>query len=349
MLVQHLQQQIQTLQARPVPVINIPENTIFRMPAAPGSDSRIDVAKPPVFSGKMEEVDAFIAGCQLYIQLKMRGKDDMDKIYWVLSYMQAGYAQDWRENMLAKYEDFMDENKPETVDGLFQLIRKDFGDLDEVATKIGKLRTMNQNKLTCDEHVQHFKKTARGTGYEGRALIEEFKRSLNAPLRKRILEGDTTPTTILGWFERATRLDRQWRQAKVEERYYAGRNSNVPTVRNKESEPKRYTAPPQGMVQPSRPPFWSAPARPNPPANATAGPNGTTGPLPPGVPMDIDRTTRKPFTCYKCGKPGHMARNCNSRLDMRQVRGMNVDQLTEYIRSMNVESSKDGGNQEDLA
>ena len=79
-----------------------------------------------------------------------------------------------------------------------------------------------------------------GTGYARCALIEEFKRSLNGDLRKRILEGDTIPTTINGWFERATRLDRQWRQAKVEEAYYTDRNSNVRA--NKEREPGWYAA-----------------------------------------------------------------------------------------------------------
>src|SRR6266571_3442083 len=209
-LVHYLQQQVAMLQqqqqqqTQPVPVINILESTIFRMPTQPASDPKIEVARPPIFLGKMAEVDGFIAACRLYLQLKMKRQDEQDKIYWVLSYMQTGYAQDWRENMIAKYEDFMDDSKPETVEELFQLIKHDFGDLDEVATKIGKLRMMTQGELTCEEHVQHFKKTACGTGYEGRTLIEEFKRSLSSTLRRRILEGDIILTTINGWFEHAT-------------------------------------------------------------------------------------------------------------------------------------------------
>src|SRR6266704_4894566 len=202
-LVHYLQQQVATLQqqqqqpTQPAPVINIPENTIFRMPAQPASDPKIEVAKPPIFSGKMAEVDGFIAACRLYLQLKMKRQDEQDKIYWVLSYMQTGYVQDWCENMIAKYEDFMDDAKPETVEELFQLIKHDFGDLDEVATKIGKLRTMTQGELTCEEHVQHFRKTARGTRYARHALIEEFKQSLNGDLQKKILEGVTRLITCL--------------------------------------------------------------------------------------------------------------------------------------------------------
>ena len=86
------------------------------------------------------------------------------------------------------------------------------------------------------------------------------------------------------------------------------------------------------------------------PARVFARQNSTAlRPLPQGVPMDVDRAQQTPFKCYKCGKPGHMARNCNSRMDMRQRCNMHIEELTEYVRSMNEESSKDAGNQDLLA
>ncbi len=49
-----------------------------------------------------------------------------------------------------------------------------------------------------------------------------------------------------------------------------------------------------------------------------------------------------------------MAQNCNSRVDLRQVHAMNVDELTHFIRNINKQldkekESKDNGNQEPLA
>ena len=71
--------------------------------------------------------------------------------------------------------------------------------------------------------MQKFKKVARGSGYEGRPLIEEFKRGLNGGIRRKLAEAEELPTTIGEWQERAVRLDRNQRQSRMEERIL-GRN-----------------------------------------------------------------------------------------------------------------------------
>jgi len=49
------------------------------------------------------------------------------------------------------------------------------------------------------------------SGYEGRALVEEFKRGLNGTIRRRLVEAESPPSTILEWQERAVKLDRNMR------------------------------------------------------------------------------------------------------------------------------------------
>ena len=67
------------------------------------------------------------------------------------------------------------ESEVELVEQLFTKIRNDFGETSEEEKKIEQLRTIEQGGKTCDKYVQEFKKVARGNGYEGRPLIEEFK------------------------------------------------------------------------------------------------------------------------------------------------------------------------------
>jgi len=72
--------------------------------------------------------------------------------------------------------------------------------------------------------VQEFKKVARGSSYERKPLIEEFKRGLNSSIRRKLAEAKELPTTIGEWQERAVRLDRNQRQSRIEERML-GRNA----------------------------------------------------------------------------------------------------------------------------
>ena len=46
----------------------------------------------------------FITACKLYICIKMRGVAVEKQIQWVLSYVQGGLADIWKENMLEDLE-----------------------------------------------------------------------------------------------------------------------------------------------------------------------------------------------------------------------------------------------------
>ena len=100
------------------------------------------------------------------------------------------------------------ESEVESAEQLFAKIRNDFGETSEEERKIEQLRTIKQGGRTCNEYVQEFKKVARGSGYEGRPLIEEFKRGLNRAIRRKLAEAEEPPITIGEWQERAVRLDR---------------------------------------------------------------------------------------------------------------------------------------------
>jgi len=92
-----------------------------------------------------------------------------------------------------------EESEVELVEQLFTKIRNNFGETSEEEKKIEQLRTIEQGGKTCNEYVQEFKKVARGSGYEGRPLIKEFKRGLNGAIRRKLAEVEELPTTIGEW------------------------------------------------------------------------------------------------------------------------------------------------------
>jgi len=66
---------------------------------------------------------------------------------------------------------------------------------------------LEQRSRTYDEYMQLFKKTKRGSGYEGRPLIKEFKRGLNGSIRRRLAKVESLPSTIAEWQKRVVKLD----------------------------------------------------------------------------------------------------------------------------------------------
>ena len=60
--------------------------------------SKVEVARPQVFSGKMEEVSMekvsmFVNAAHLYIRMKMTEEAAATQVAWVLSYVQGGVAE----------------------------------------------------------------------------------------------------------------------------------------------------------------------------------------------------------------------------------------------------------------
>jgi len=52
-------------------------------------EKRVEIAKPPLFSGKMEEVSVFSNAAYLYLSIKIMEKLEVTKMAWVLSYVQG--------------------------------------------------------------------------------------------------------------------------------------------------------------------------------------------------------------------------------------------------------------------
>jgi len=154
----------------------------------------VEVARPQVFSRRMEEVSTFINVARLYIRMKITEEATVTQVAWVLSYIQGGIAEAWKDNLLDELA--KEESEVESAEQLFTKIRNNFGETSEEERKIEQLRTIEQRGRLCDKYVQEFKKVTRRSGYERRPLIEEFKRGLNRAIRRKLAEAEELPTTI---------------------------------------------------------------------------------------------------------------------------------------------------------
>ena len=67
----------------------------------------------------------------------------------------------------------------ETTGEFLADLKKEFGGGDKETVKIAELKRLEQRERAIEEFVQEFRRAARDSGYEGRLLVEEFKREIN--------------------------------------------------------------------------------------------------------------------------------------------------------------------------
>jgi len=110
-----------------------------------------EAAKPPLFDGEREKVVGFINVCRLYISMRMKGTREEKKISWVLTYIQGGMAEVWKENMLEERRQGV--SAVETVEELFTKMREEFSEFDKESRKVDELRLLEQEGRTCNKYV----------------------------------------------------------------------------------------------------------------------------------------------------------------------------------------------------
>ena len=66
--------------------------------------SNIKMAKPPMFNRDISRIGGFITVCRLYLRMKMKEVTVEEKIQLILSYVQGGSADIWKESLLEDLE-----------------------------------------------------------------------------------------------------------------------------------------------------------------------------------------------------------------------------------------------------
>ena len=120
----------------------------------------------------------------------------------------------WKENVFEELE--AEELEFKMVGEFLAEIKKEFGGGEKESVKVAELKKLEQGRRTMEEFVQEFKRAARGSGYEERLLVEEFKRGMNEVIRKKLIEAKNQSSSIKQWYRRATALNRNWRESRQE-------------------------------------------------------------------------------------------------------------------------------------
>ena len=90
----------------------------------------------------------------------------------------------------------MENLEYETVEEFIANLKKEFRERDEEVVKVVELRELEQGGRTIEEFVQEFRKATKESEYEGRLLMEEFKKGMSRVIRKKLIEAEKPPISI---------------------------------------------------------------------------------------------------------------------------------------------------------
>lgn len=307
-----LQEQIKNMQQAKAEVPATPAQSIPAVVPFPSSGRSLKVAPPDYFDGSLTKTQSFLAQLLLFLHGKRAEvQSDQDKIVLALSYMKGGTAGPWAEIKVQELGDGIEQSWDVFL-AEFKLL---FSDPNPGATARAKMDQLAQGNLTADEYVVKFKELQANTGYNDIALVEKFEKGLNSVLVDKIYALPTMPTTLEGWISWSTKLDRQWRKRE------AMKKANQPSSSSSKAKP--YSVPSNLST---------------PQSNSTPQPQKPFIPRPTDmVPMEVDSGKKsKTVICFKCRKPGHIARDCQSTFN---INNLTYDDLKVYFQ--NEEEKKD--------
>jgi len=100
----------------------------------------MEMAKPAIFNREAEKVGGFVIAYRLYLRMKMKEATVEEQVQWVLSYVQKGSVDIWKENIMKELE--TGEMEYETVEKFLTALKKEFGRREEESVKAAELRKL---------------------------------------------------------------------------------------------------------------------------------------------------------------------------------------------------------------
>ena len=185
-------------------------------------ENKKKLKEPTPFSGKRDDLRKFLQEIKLYLLgNKQHYPEDEDKVLFVLSYMNEGDANSWKEEFVETAEQNAAQTSKDldlgTYDDLIKAITKDFSPYGTQKDAIFAMKEMQMGNTPIEEHIAKFKMLVTKSKLEkNEAVVEYFRETLPLSLMKNILNLPEPPNTLDKWYELAIRSHNNFLRIEVQ-------------------------------------------------------------------------------------------------------------------------------------
>jgi Retrotransposon gag protein/Zinc knuckle len=254
-------------------------------PATGTLNKELKIPLPDVYYGDRSKFKQFMIQVELYIGFNAaRFASDTEKVLWVCTLLR-GSAANWIEGMLQEYlkkhRDGVVMNTMskdtitvfQTFTGFKSRFEKMFGEIDEIKEAERVIQTLRQ-KGSAARYTAEFQQYSVKTKWDDNALKAQFYRGLKDSVKDELIKEETD--TLAEMIKEAVIIDNRIHERFLEKKGHYSQHS----YKARRDWPQ---------------------------------------------PMELDATHRKELStsekrrysqeklCFNCGKPGHMARNCEKK------------------------------------
>jgi hypothetical protein len=288
------------------------------------------VAKPDLYYGDRSKLEGWLLQWDLFFLFE-DAVEDHKKATLVASYMR-GDAQTWVTPYLIKF--LGDEDDP-AIDRMFKeylefkdKLRQSFGTAKEPLIAERAIQRLRQHKSASD-YANEFKRYSIQTDWNDAALMRMYRQGLKTTVREELMRSGVTIANLDDLITESIRLDNELYEFNLESRNFARAEAPRKTTRYHSN---------QGQQRSKFRPRTNGHYRSNGPEpmhldNLTPGkPKQYSNPAWDGRKNDNKKPGSRPHdgketrSCYGCGKPGHLSKDCRSK--NKVTRQLNV--LTRY-------------------